>query len=186
MIDPSTESASSGDTPLTNFSNCHSDIISHLDVFNEIPSATRSAAKAEKIAQDTLEFFRKTVFDHHAEEERDLFPAVLDNAQAGEERNTAQSMIDRLKSDHRAIEALWATVEPGLVKLSKGHIVEIGDEPVAQLVSQYKAHAKMEESDFLPLAEKILGRNDAKMADLGLALHTRHVFRAARRGLKGS
>ena len=38
----------------------------------------------------------------------------------------------------------------------------------------------------LPLSAQILGRRDGKMASLGLALHMRHVLRAAKRGLRGS
>ena len=133
-----------------------------------------------------MKFFKEAVFDHHSEEEKDLFPAVLANARAGDELSVVQMMVDGLIAEHREIETLWAHLEPGLVKFAKGHIVEIDEKAVQKLVAQYTAHAKLEESEFLPLAEKILGRNDPKMADLGLSLHTRHVFRAARRGMRGS
>jgi hypothetical protein len=55
-----------------------------------------------------------------------------------------------------------------------------------RLTSKYSAHARLEEDEFLPLAEAILDRNSADMAALGLALHTRHVVRDWRRGLRGS
>jgi hemerythrin-like domain-containing protein len=174
------------DSPLTNFSNCHEGIVSHLNIFKELPALVDSAAGARKIASETLKFFREAVFDHHSEEEKDLFPAVLENAMSGEELNTVQMMIDRLVVEHREIEALWTHLEPGLAKLASGHLVDVDAVAIEKLVAQYTAHARLEESEFLPLAEKILGRNDRKMADLGLSLHTRHVFRAARRGMRGS
>ncbi len=43
-------------------------------------------ARAAAIAEDALNFFRPAVFDHHIEEEKDLFPAVLAATIAGEER----------------------------------------------------------------------------------------------------
>lgn len=43
------------------------------------------------------------------------------------------------------------------------------------LINRYKAHANSEETVFLPLAEKILGRNSNHMAALGLSLHMRHA-----------
>jgi hypothetical protein len=46
---------------------------------------------------------------------------------------------------------------------------------VHRLVSEYVAHARYEETDFLPAAEAILGRNDNHMAALGLSLHLRHA-----------
>lgn len=186
MANTLTDPNSDGGSPLTNFSNCHEGIVSHLKTFSEIPDLVKAATEARKIAEDTVKFFKETVFDHHSEEERDLFPAVLANASAGDELNIVQMMVDGLIAEHRDIETLWARLEPGLVKLAKGHIVDFDEKSVQKLVAQYITHAKLEESEFLPLAEKILGRNDPKLAELGLSLHTRHVFRAARRGMRGS
>ena len=44
-----------------------------------------------------------------------------------------------------------------------------------RLVTEYQAHARYEETEFLPLSEKILSRNSNHMAALGLSLHMRHV-----------
>lgn len=180
------EKKSGGISPLNDFSNCHVGIVSHLSALAEIPALAKAAVQASKIAEDTVSFFKAAVFDHHSEEERDLFTAVLANALPGDEREMVQRMINDLTLEHREIERLWASIEPELAKLAKGRIGDINESPIQKLVAQYTAHARLEESDFLPLAEIILGRKDPKMAELGLALHTRHVFRAARRGLKGS
>lgn len=51
---------------------------------------------------------------------------------------------------------------------------------------QYQQHARIEETEFLPLSAAILGRESAALAALGLSLHTRHVVRSARQGLRGS
>ena len=40
---------------------------------------------------------------------------------------------------------------------------------------------RLEEDQFLPMAETILGRKDPSMAALGLSLHMRHQLRAASR-----
>lgn len=173
-------------SPLNDFSNCHVGIVSHLSTLGEIPDLAKAAAQASKIAEETVAFFEAAVFDHHSEEERDLFPTVLANALPGDERDRVQQMVNDLTAEHREIEKLWASIEPELMKLAKGRIADVDEASIQRLVTQYTAHAKLEESDFLPLAEKVLGRKDPKMAELGLALHTRHVFRAARRGLKGS
>ena len=73
------------DAPLLNFSNCHAGIISHLKDFGELPALLVPAARAREIAEETLRFFRAAVFEHHSEEERELFPAVLSSAVKGEE-----------------------------------------------------------------------------------------------------
>lgn len=175
------------DAPLTNFSHCHEGIIAHLDTFGDLPKLLPVVQQACTIAEDTLAFFQVAVFDHHAEEEKDLFPAVLSAAQAGSEHGIVQGMVDALVAEHREIEALWRQVEPGLRKLATGHLkAGIDNDAIVRLVQKYHAHARLEEERFLPMAERILGRQGGQMAELGLALHTRHVVRAARRGLRGS
>lgn len=173
------------DSPLTDFSSCHEGIVARLKTFGELPALVAPAARVREIAEETLQFFQGAVFDHHVEEEKDLFPAVLAAAE-GEERDKVRAMVKEFTTEHRAIEALWAELEPQLEKLAKGKLGELDGAAVADLVSMYRAHARLEESEFLPLAEKILGRNSAEMAALGLSLHTRHVFRSWRRGIHAS
>ncbi len=175
------------DAPLTNFSNCHQGIIAHLDAFGELPDVLPVAQQACAIADETLQFFRVAVFDHHAEEEKDLFPAVLAAADKGAERDIVKGMVNALIAEHREIEAIWRALEPGLAKLAKGQLTTtIDGQAVVRLVQKYRAHARLEEERFLPMAEQILGRQSKAMAELGLALHTRHVVRKAKRGLRGS
>lgn len=174
------------DPPLATFANCHEGIVSHLNSLGELPALLEPAMRARRIAEETLTFFRGAVFDHHVEEEKDLFPAVLAAAAAGEERAKVQQLVDALKAEHRSIEALWEEIEPQLTKVAKGQLVALDDVAVGHLVHKYIAHAKLEEDQFLPLSETILGRTSDKMAALGLQLHMRHVVRAAHRGMRGS
>ena len=163
------------DAPLNNFSNCHAGIISHLNTFAELPGLLEPAARARKVADDILQFFRRAVYEHHAEEEKELFPAVLASSHPGEEREKVRTMIEWLTAEHRDVEALWARLEPQLKKIVKGSSDAIDGSAVEHLVRKYLAHAKLEEDEFLPLSEKILGRNSNHMAALGLSLHMRHV-----------
>ncbi len=163
------------DQPLTNFSRCHEGILSHLDNFGELPALLEPHARAHQIAKDTVLFFRAAVYEHHAEEERELFPAVLKSASPGEEHDTVRNMVDWLTQEHRDIEWLWFQIEPQLKKLAKGQEEKLDPASISQLVSRYKAHAKFEEEEFLPLSEAILGRDTNHMAALGLSMHMRHA-----------
>lgn len=165
------------DEPLMNFSNCHAGILTHLDAFGELPALLAPAEKARKIAEDTLAFFRHAVFEHHAEEERELFPAVLASASKGEERDRIKVLVDQLTAEHRVVESAWNKLEPELKKVAKGHSSNINTQALDHLVSSYKAHARYEESDFLPLAHAILSRNKNHMDALSLSLHMRHAPR---------
>ena len=162
------------DAPLTNFSHCHAGILRHLDDFGQLPALLEPAQRLRQIAERFVEFFREAVFEHHQEEERELFPAVLASAAPGAERERVQQMVDQLTREHRDVEAQWKQLEPLIKKLAKGQPADVNPQAVSSLVAQYQAHARFEEQEFLPLSEKILSRNGDHMAALGLSLHMRH------------
>lgn len=161
--------------PINNFNNCHVGILKRLQALDELPALLEPAARARKIAEDSLEFFREAIFEHHLEEERELFPAVIASAQPGEELAQVKAMAKRLTDEHRAIEARWKQLEKGLKPVAKGHSTTLDVDELHRLVADYKAHASYEETEFLPLSEKILSRNSNHMAALGLSLHLRHA-----------
>jgi len=160
--------------PLLDFSDCHSGILKKLDLLSELPALLEPAARARQIAGLAHEFFRVVIFEHHLDEERELFPAVLESAQEGEELQRVKAMIRRLTDEHRELENLWKTLEVGLKQLAKGQVAEIDGALIDRLVEQYRAHAGFEEQEFLPLSQAILSRNPNHMAALGLSLHLRH------------
>jgi hemerythrin-like domain-containing protein len=173
--------------PLDTFANCHKGIVTQLSALGELPTLLGAASRARQIADDTVQFFQDAVFNHHVEEEKDLFPTVLAHAQAGQERNEIQHLVQQLTAEHRSIEKLWASLQPGLARLAKGQSAEVDGAAVEDLVRRYGAHARFEETEFLPRCAAILGRSSADMAELGLSLHMRHVKRDMQRfGLRGS
>jgi hemerythrin-like domain-containing protein len=174
MNAPSTLTVSA-DAPLTNFTDCHVGILRRLNALDELPALLEPAARAREIAEQSLEFFREAIFEHHLEEERELFPAVLASATPGEEHQRAKAMTERLTQEHRMIEALWKSLEGGLKRVAKGHSTDLDTADLQRLVSEYTRHARYEETEFLPLSEQILSRNSNHMAALGLSLHMRHV-----------
>ena len=161
--------------PLTNFSNCHSGIIRRLNALDELPALLAPAARARQIAEESLEFFREAIFEHHLEEERELFPAVIASAKPGEELERVKGMVKRLTEEHRMVEALWKRLEKGLKPVAKGQSTDLDVSELQRLVSEYTAHAAYEEAEFLPLSETILSRNSNHMAALGMSLHMRHA-----------
>jgi hypothetical protein len=101
---------------------------------------------------------------------------VLASATKGDERDKVGAMVTRLTAEHRAIEAAWASIEPGLKAVAKGHETDLDGAAVARLVAAYRAHAGYEEAQFLPLSKAILGRDSNHMAALGMSLHLRHAL----------
>jgi hypothetical protein len=176
---------STRDAPLDDFSQCHAGIVSHLAQFARLPALLEPAAEARRIADEIVRFFRAAVFEHHAEEEQELFPAVLASAAPGEERTRVQEIVDRLTWEHREIERTWRKLEPALKQIANGRDAELDADAVDALVRGYATHAAYEEDRFLPLSQAILGRNSRHMAALGLSLHMRHALPKAIRRYGG-
>lgn len=174
MSSPS--SSSLGDqAPLTTFTDCHVGILKRLKSLDGLPALLEPAAQARQIAADSLSFFREAIFEHHLDEERDLFPAVLASAEPGAERERVKAMTEQLTREHRAIETLWKSLEKALKRIGKGQDADLDVDELHQLVAAYAAHAGYEEGEFLPLSETILSRNSNHMAALRLTLHMKHV-----------
>ena len=161
--------------PIADFSQCHVGIVKKLDLLGELPALLEPAHRAREIAERAVDFFREAIFEHHLDEERELFPAVLTDAQKGEERDHVQVMVRRLTDEHRELEKLWKSLESGLKKVAKGQVSDVSAAEIQRLVTQYRAHAMYEEQEFLPMAQRVLGRNSNHMAALGMSLHMRHA-----------
>lgn len=162
--------------PLNQFSQCHAAIRARLQALDELPALLAPASRARESAQDAVRFFADAVLAHHAEEEQDLFPAVLASASRGDEREQVRSLTERLTEEHRRIEAQWAQLAPALVLVAEGRDSPLDAARLAQLVTDYNAHADFEEQTFLPLAQQILGRDPNHLAALDLSLHLRHAL----------
>jgi hypothetical protein len=164
------------DAPIAEFSNCHVGILGHLHTLAALPALLAQAAQARRMSAEAAEFFRDVILVHHQDEERELFPAVLVSALAGAERDQLNAIVDRLTREHREVEAAYATLEPALKAAARGEDAALDATAVAALVARYQGHAGYEEQVFLPLAQRILGRNGDHMAALGLSLHLRHTL----------
>lgn len=162
------------DSPVQGFAHCHAGIIGHLQQLGTLPELLEPARRAREIAARTLKFFDEVIVEHHAEEERELFPAVLASATKGEERDRVRGITERLTHEHRQIEAAWKALAPPLKVVAKGGDAALDAQAVAALVNDYLGHARYEEAEFLPLSQEILARNGNHLAALGLSLHLRH------------
>jgi hemerythrin-like domain-containing protein len=164
----------STDDPLDEFSDCHATIFNRLAALEEVLTLAEAASRARRLAGELLAFFDDVVEQHHADEELELIPALLAAAEPGDEAAQAKSQAERIISEHRALEIQWGGIRPNLKRIVKGQeAVELAADDVARLVTDYRAHADFEETDFLPLAKRILSRKSDELAALGLSLHIR-------------
>lgn len=163
------------EAPLGTILHSHETIVEQLRDLARLPQLLKQAEQARDIAAATLALFRGELLQHHEDEERDLFPAVLRSAQPGEERELVRWATNMLTCEHRSLEALWKELAPSMRAAAKGQPACPDPELVARLAHEYRRHARFEERHFLPLAEKILARNPDHMGALGIAMHLRRM-----------
>jgi hypothetical protein len=174
------ESPGTADQPIQDFSKCHVGIVSTLGELAALSQPQHPSPQRREAARRVMAVFRDVISVHHLEEERELFPAVQADALAGDEQESVDRMVKRLVDEHRRLEALYAQLKDSLSDMERGRDVSLDVPTSSALVAEYRSHADFEESAFLPLAQRILGRNSDHMAALGLALHIQHVSRDIR------
>ena len=174
MSDTLIRPAAEADSPLHDFSSCHAGFVTVLRAALDLPEMIVTAARSRSCAADTLKMFRDRLLAHHDDEERDLFPAVLQIAEPGEEAERARTMVAQLIREHREIAQLWKQLEPAMQAVANGYLPRLDSALLHELVSRFNEHVRIEEEEFLPFAQQVLARQTEDLAMLGLALHRRH------------
>ncbi len=174
MSDTPTRQAAEADAPLQDFSRCHVGFVTVLETSLGLPEMIATAARSRSCAADMLKMFRDSLLAHHDDEERDLFPAVLQVARPGDEANRAHAMVAQLVREHREIAQLWKQLEPAVQAIANGYLPRLDSALLHELVKRFNEHVRSEEDEFLPFAQRVLARQAQDMAMLGQALHRRH------------
>ena len=168
------------ENPLEEFSGCHDGIIRNFDRLRDLVALidkTPDSPDIREIATKLLKFFENVVYEHHAEEEQELFTAVMDCAGGDEESALAKDYIKRLVAEHRELESMWKRIEGDVWRLSRGKAASLDATLADKLAQQYLAHATFEEQTFLPLSARMLSKKN--LAALGRSLHMRHQDKTA-------
>jgi hemerythrin-like domain-containing protein len=166
------------EVPLEMLSACHGRVERQCQtMLRLIPHLAASGPDqaAREAAQSIMRYFDTSAKHHHADEEQDLFPALL---QAVPDAGRAQlrELIAALLGQHRVLEQVWDQLRWKLEGIWLGTMRELDADEVGRLVELYRLHIAREEQELLPLAARLLG--DTQLDVVGRAMR-------ARRGIKG-
>jgi hemerythrin-like domain-containing protein len=109
-------------------------------------------AQARKMAQDICKFFSGSARQHHADEERVVFPGLLKSTDT-----TLVQHVLRLQQDHGWLEEDWLELEPQLQAVAEGYSWYDLDTLRAALPvfeQLYRDHIGLEESLIYPEARR--------------------------------
>ena len=121
-------------------------------------------------AANVMRYFDTSAKQHHADEEEDLFPALIESM-AGSDAVCLRELTERLKADHRVLEIAWQRVRGVLERVARGESVRLESDDVEALVGQYERHIEREERELLPMAARLLSEDD--LARIGRAMRER-------------
>jgi hemerythrin-like domain-containing protein len=127
---------------------------------------------AQEAATAVMRYFDTSARHHHDDEERDLFPALLESM-AGSDAVCLREMTAALTAEHRALEARWTALRAVLAQVAAGQATQLPQEDVDSFTRTYERHIEREESELLPMAQRLLSA--AELDRIGLAMRLRRA-----------
>lgn len=134
---------------------CHQQVVEHLQVLAQLMEQLEREgvdAKARSLACAVMQFFSTTAPQHHAEEERVVFPQLITSADA----ETVQH-VRRLQQDHGWLEEDWQELSLQLSAVADGYSWYDLDSlrgSVEVFTALYHDHIALEESLIYPQARR--------------------------------
>lgn len=140
------------DSPVEMLTACHDKIRRFASLCDRLARHTAQHGadeQARAAATGILRYFTLAAPLHHADEEQDLFPALL---VLGDDGLTAATRA--LAEDHGRLDALWARARPWLEAVQQGS-ASPAPHALAQFASHYVQHAAREEREVFPFAARL-------------------------------
>lgn len=161
------------EAPLEMLSACHLRIKGQCATLRRLVPylAQRGAdAEARSAAANVMRYFDTSAKHHHADEEEDLFPALIESM-AGSDPVCLRELTTLLAAEHRELEARWHDIRAALERVIAGDNLQLSPEAVEAFVSLYEQHIEREESELLPMAARLL--SDDELDRVGRAMRER-------------
>lgn len=126
--------------------------------------------QAREAAAAVMRYFDTSAVHHHADEEVDLFPALIE-AMAGSDAVCLREMTASLTAEHRELEQRWRALRRQLEQVACARAATLPADEVHGFIDLYQRHIAREEAELLPMAGRLLG--DAELDRIGLAMRAR-------------
>ncbi|MEN9886562.1 MAG: hypothetical protein RL758_1140 [Pseudomonadota bacterium] len=165
--------AASTEVPLEMLAACHGRIERQCTTLERLAEHLPTHGcdeQARQAAVAVMRYFDTAARDHHADEEQDLFPALIE-AMAGSDAVCIRELTDALRAEHRQLEALWQRLRPELLAISQGLPHGFTHTLSQSFTQAYRAHAHKEDTELLPMATRLL--SEEQIDRVGAAMRQR-------------
>jgi hemerythrin-like domain-containing protein len=166
------------EVPLEMLSACHHRIERQCETLRRlVPHLARHGADAvaRAAAAAVMRYFDSAAPQHHADEEEDLFPALLESM-AGSDPVCLREMTEFLVAEHRELESRWRRLREVLAAVADGEPMVLERADVDAFADLYARHIEREERELLPMAARLLG--SAELDEVGRAMRERRGIEA--------
>lgn len=161
------------DAPLEMLAACHQRMQRQCDTLRRlVPHVAEHGcdAQAREAATAVMRYFDKAALDHHADEEQDLFPALLE-AMAGSDAVCLRELTGALAQQHRELHAQWHALRNVLARVAAGEAAALDAQAVDGFIATNEQHLQREEAELLPMAARLI--DDAALRRIGSAMRLR-------------
>jgi hemerythrin-like domain-containing protein len=171
--------AATFEAPLAMLAACHERIEAQCATLQRLAAHVAKHGgddPARTAARGIIRYFDTAGRHHHDDEEHDLFPALIESM-AGSDPVCIRELIESLKAEHRELDRRWQALRGWLAQIETG--TSPAPPPPAQQIGEfvdgYERHIAREESELLPMAERLL--DDHTLAMIGRTMSERRGAR---------
>lgn len=161
------------EVPLEMLAACHGRVEAQCATLRRLVVHLRSHGvdrQAREAAAAVMRYFDTSAVHHHADEEVDLFPALIE-AMAGSDAVCLRALTASLSAEHRELEQRWRALRRQLEQVARASALTLTDDEVCDFIGLYERHIAREEAELLPMAGRLL--SDAELDRIGLAMRAR-------------
>jgi len=127
--------------------------------------------QARRASQAAVRYFDTCPAQYHADEEEDLFPALLESM-AGSDAVCLRDLTSEMARQHRALEAMWQRLRKPLAALAGGQGATLEGAQVQAFAALHRSQIEREETELLPMAARLL--TDDALEQLRGSMRKRH------------
>ena len=161
------------EVPLEMLAACHGQVEAQCATLRRLVAhlAEQGADRqAHDAAAALMRYFNTSAVHHHADEEVDLFPALIESM-AGSDAVCLRELTASLAAEHRELERRWRALHRRLEQVTRGDAATLPDDEVHDFIDLYERHIAREEAELLPMAGRLL--SDAELDRIGQAMRAR-------------
>jgi hemerythrin-like domain-containing protein len=140
-----TDHENARESVLERLRSCHRRIEERLAELTEATRSRQTGGAAIDRVEEVIGFADRSIARHEDDEEQSLFPRA-------KSVEAARPIIERLKNEHRAQNALWDRLRHAWHASARGEIESIARE----LAESYARHLEVEERELFPALETTL------------------------------